>query len=240
MSKSVRVGIVDDSKEAREVLVRHLLKFEIESGVKSSISEYADGYELVEHYRPDFDVLFLDVEMPGLDGFKAAEAVRKVDSKVIILFVTNMGQYATKGYSVDALSYLLKPTSYFAFQAEMTRCMKHLDRIQRESLMVGSGSAVRRIDLADIVYIESIKHKIIVHTLDGEISYSGTLKASVDVLAEKDFYRSNSCYLLNLQHVKAVHSDESEMANGDLLKISRPRKKGFMEALTNYVGGRLV
>lgn len=240
MGSAIRVGIVDDSNEARQILADHLARYGKENSVTFVTTEFSDGYELVEKYRPDYDILFLDVQMPGLDGFKAAEAIRLADSKVIIIFVTNMSQYATRGYSVDALSYLLKPTPYFAFQAEMARCIKQLSRNRRESLVVGAGSALRRVDLADIIYIESIKHKIIVHTIDGNISYSGTLKACVDTLADKDFYQSNSCYLVNLHHVKRIDGENAQMSNNDVLKTSRPRKKGFMEALTNYLGGRLV
>lgn len=240
VGKVVRVGIVDDSAEARLVLTRYLERYEEDHDVSFSVTQYSDGYEIVEHYRPDFDLLFLDIQMDGLDGFSTAESIRRTDSQVIVIFVTNMGQYATRGYAVDALSYLLKPTSYFAFKAEIDRCLRQLSRVRKDALVVGTGTLLRRVALADIVYVESIKHKIVVHTVDEEIAYSGTLKATTDALSNKDFYRSNSCYLVNLQHVRGIRGEDAEMSNGDVLKISRPRKKGFMEALTGYLGGRLV
>ncbi len=71
---------------------------------------------------PRFDIIFLDVEMENLDGFTTARIIRETDPQVMLIFVTNMGQFAIKGYEVDALSYLLKPVPYFAFSQELKRC----------------------------------------------------------------------------------------------------------------------
>ena len=81
----------------------------------------ADGAEIAEHYTPGFDIIFMDVEMPRLDGFGAAEAIRAVDADVVLVFVTNMAQYAIRGYEVDALDYVLKPVNYYQFCTKLSR-----------------------------------------------------------------------------------------------------------------------
>ncbi|MBF0940670.1 MAG: LytTR family transcriptional regulator, partial [Schaalia georgiae] len=95
-----------------------------------------------------------------------------------------------------------------------------------------------RVPVADIVYVESIKHRLTVHTTVGAaISMVSTLKAMEDRLEGMDFFRSNSCYLVSLRHVRGVADQECLMTNGDRLRVSRPRKKAFMSALAAYAGG---
>ncbi len=235
----ISVGIIDDNARDREVLLAHLSEFQKDSPHQFQVTQFDDGAALLENYQPDFDVLFLDIQMAGIDGMRAAAAIRKVDTSVMIIFVTKTAQYATSGYSVQAQSYLLKPVSYFAFQTELNRSIGQLKRLERESILIGSRTAPLRVEIANIVYIESRRHKLTVHTTDDKIEFNGTLKEFEDALLTRNFYRSNSGYLVNLQHLVAINGEESTMSNGDSLKISRARKKGLLEGLTNYIGGKL-
>lgn len=77
----------------------------------------------IEQYRPDYDLIFLDIQMPGLNGMEAATALRKKDSSVLLVFVTNMAQYAVRGYDVNAAGFILKPVSYYDFLMRMRKCI---------------------------------------------------------------------------------------------------------------------
>ena len=102
-----RIAIVEDQEETRECLNRFVRQYAEEQGLQVEISLIADGSEIAVHYTPGFDIIFMDVEMPRLDGFAAAEAIRAVDAEVVLVFVTNMAQYAIRGYEVDALVFCL-------------------------------------------------------------------------------------------------------------------------------------
>lgn len=238
-SPSVSIGIVDDSPRDRDVIKQYLEQYSQEQPLQYQARYFEDGAALLENYQSNFDLIFLDIQMEGIDGMRTAAAIRSVDSSVIIIFVTKTAQYATSGYTVQAQSYLLKPITYFAFETELSRALTQLKRVGRESLLIGSATAQRRVDIAEIVYIESKRHKLTVHTLQHQVTFTGTLKSFEDLLAGKNFYRSNSGYLLNLRHVTALEGEESTMSNGDVLKVSRSRKKGLMEALANYIAGTL-
>ncbi len=235
----VNVAVVDDSERDRERLVHLLRDYERKSGTTFIVREFGDGAELLENYQTDFDLILLDIQMGGVDGMRTAAAIRKVDSSVIIIFVTKTAQYATHGYAVQAQNYILKPVTPFAFESELERSLGQLQRREKASILVGSRLAPRRVDLAEIVFIESQKHKITVNTLTEQIVFTGTLKEYEDVLTAHNFYRSNSGYLINLQHVTAIEGDDCVVSTDERLKISRSRKKGLLEALTNYIGGRL-
>ncbi len=97
----IRIAIVDDDPHDRKVLREHLITYETNSKEKFEISEFDDGEKLVKDYQPAFDIILLDIEMEKMDGMTAAEHVREIDNSVVIIFLTNMPQYAIRGYAVE-------------------------------------------------------------------------------------------------------------------------------------------
>ena len=79
------------------------------------ISVFTDGDEITEGYRPNYDIILMDIEMCFMNGMTAAQEIRKLDPEVVIIFITNMVQYAIQGYAVGALDYILKPVNYEEF-----------------------------------------------------------------------------------------------------------------------------
>ena len=127
----IRIGVVEDDPDNRRglldspgAILRRARRRVLDHGIRRRS-------ELIERYRPEFDILLLDVQMPHMDGLEAAHRIREIDADVIIIFVTNMAQYAIKGYEVDALSYLVKPVPYYAFAQEMGRSLARLRRQSR-------------------------------------------------------------------------------------------------------------
>ena len=91
-----KIAIVEDQEETRESLNRFVRQYAQEQGLQVEISLITDGAEIAEHYTPGIDIIFMDVEMPRLDGFGAAEAIRAADADVVLVFVTNMAQYRSE------------------------------------------------------------------------------------------------------------------------------------------------
>lgn len=119
----LRVAIVEDEAECREVLRDMISRYAEEQQKQIRVQEFSDGSELVDNYKPDYDILLLDIEMPHLDGMKAAEKIRETDQDVVIVFITNMAQYAIKGYEVNALDFIIKPVNYSTFSMRFTRAI---------------------------------------------------------------------------------------------------------------------
>jgi DNA-binding LytR/AlgR family response regulator len=235
----IRIGIVEDDATAVERLLSHLDRYQRTSGERFHIGAFRDGADVLAEYRPDWDVLFLDVQMPRVDGMTAARRIREVDSEVIVVFVTASPHYAVSGYEVDALSYLLKPVSYTSFEHEMDRILARLRRqTRRELLFTATDGAHHRIAVDDIRYIESVRHRIDLHTLDTVFSIATTVKAMESELADKGFLRCHSGLLVNLRHVTGIEGNDCRIRGGGLLPISRPRKREFLAALAEHVGSR--
>ena len=206
-----------------------------ENGEAFDITIYSDGDQIVNKYQSQYDIILMDVEMKFMDGMSAAEEIRKVDTEVVIIFITNMAQYAIRGYAVDALDYVLKPVSYFAFSQRLNRAIGRMKKRETKMIMVSMKGGTVRINIANIYYIESQGHTLILHTILGDYETTGTMKEMEEKLADMNFCRGNKGYLINLAHVDGI-TDGCAMVKGEQLVLSRARKKEFMEELTNTRG----
>ena len=101
----VKLAIVEDDKSYIESLKEYIDTYMKENGISIDVKIFRDGNKIVFDYQPVYDIILMDIEMPGIDGMTAAEEIRKVDKDVIIIFITNMAQYAIQGYKVRAHSY---------------------------------------------------------------------------------------------------------------------------------------
>lgn len=234
----IRIGIVEDDALSRKLVLDYLARYEAAHAESFEISVFEDGSQILRGYRPRFDIILLDIQMEDVDGMTTAKRIRQVDDQVVLVFITSSPQFAIKGYEVDATSYLLKPLPWFAFEQELSRSIQVARKRVGASLLLQSGSDVVRLAVGDIVYIESVKHRLEIHTTSGSHSISGALKDMEAQLEGQDFFRSNSCYLVNLAHVQGVRDQSCLMTGGADLRISRPRKKPFMTALAAFAGGR--
>ena len=232
----IRVAIVEDEAEIREQLMGYVQRYTRQYGTAFEVKTFADGLEILEDYRPAYDLILLDIEMKHLDGMETARRIRELDPEVMLVFITNMAQYAIKVYAVGALDYVLKPVPYFAFSQQLQKVEEQLRRRTRHYLAVPVEGGLRRLDTSRIYYIESEGHRVHFYTEEGDFAAPGALKALEEKLADRPFARCNSGYLVNLAQVQAVQQNTVEVGPYEL-QVSRPKRKSFLAALTDYIGG---
>ena len=232
----VRIAIVEDDITYSEQLREYLKRYESEFSESFDISTYFDGDEIVEDYHSQFDIILMDVEMSFMDGMSAAEEIRKVDREVVIIFITNMAQYAIKGYAVEALDYILKPVSYFAFSQRLSRAINRMKKREEKSVVIPIKGGTARVAVSSIYYIESQGHDIIYHTSEEDYVSYGTMKDTEEALGQIHFFRGSKWFLINLQQVEGLSDGCAKLKGGKTLPLSRGRKKAFMEALAQYWG----
>lgn len=234
--KMIHIAVVEDDSNYCNQLQDYLHKFEQETGELLSIVTFSDGIDILDEDSHTMDIILMDIQMKHMDGMKTAERIREKNKEVIIIFITNLSQYALQGYKVEALDYVLKPIQYFAFSQILQKAVNRISQNQTSYLYVTHDRSTTRLDVSKITYVESQGHKVIFHTTEAPVMSNDSLKNLDQKLAGKPFARCNNCYLVNLAYVERM-SDGMVTVAGENLQISRPRRKAFMEALADYVGG---
>lgn len=161
------IAVVEDSAQDRAVLDSYLEKYQQEKNCHFQITHFSDGDEIALGYKGGYDLILMDIEMTFMDGMSAAEEIRRADPEVLIIFITNSPQYAIKGYAVQALDYILKPLSYYAFCQRMNHVRELLGRRQKHFLTVPCAGGVQKLDVSDIYYVEICDHDLLFHTKQG-------------------------------------------------------------------------
>ena len=230
----ISIAIVDDESSYVDQLKQYFDRYISESGESIKLSFFSDGDGIVHKYKSQYDIILMDVEMKFMDGMSAAEAIRNIDKEVVIIFITHTPQYAIRGYEVEALDYIIKPVSYFAFSQRLARAITRMKKREQKSVIISVKGGVVRLAANTIYYIESQGHDLIYHTSRGEYVTSGTMKDSEETLKSLHFFRGSKWYLINLALVEGLEDGAARMKDRKLVSLSRGRKKEFMAALAQY------
>lgn len=235
-----RILIIEDSDEAANTLQSHIDRYARETGIECSVTRKISAFDLAGGDEAHYDLIFLDIELPGINGMEAAESMREHDPETPIIFVTNLAQYAVHGYAVDALDFVVKPVEYYDFKLRMDKAMRKIGRTEQRSLSIPTDSGFRVVAVADIAYIDVANHDLAFHLANGEtIIVRGTLSKTESSLDGTTFVRiSNNC-LANMAHIREIKGNDIQMSNGDVIWFSRSRRKPALETIARYLGGSL-
>lgn len=231
-----KVAIVEDEQKVANEIVGLIKNYSDKINISVNCIWFSDAEKLLNGYPADYDIIFFDIRLPGIDGLEAAEKIRKVDNRAIIVFVTNMRQYAIKGYCVNALDFIVKPVEELAFDTLLDKAFRILNaRKSQDNLILKTAAGFYRVNLSNLFYIDIYKHKLTFHTTEGNIESWGILSAIEKRLPAGKFYKINSCYIVNMQYIVSIDGD-SVVVGSDELKIARTRKRGFIDFYTSYIG----
>ena len=232
----IRIAMVEDEESCREQLQSLIDRYFKENGGEVYVTPFTNGMDFVSDYRPVYDIVLMDIEMPHLNGMEAAKKMRKLDPDVCLIFVTNLAQYALEGYSVSAADFIVKPVEYFTFAAKLQKALNRVQMLQKQYIMVPVEAEVRRLFVRDIRYIEVRGHFLTFHLIGENLTVRGNLGKIEDELQYKGkFFRIFKSYLVNLDHVTGINQNSALLGEDELL-ISRSRKQEFLRVLGEYLG----
>lgn len=230
------IAIVEDEESFARQLQAYLKQYEEENDIRFKISVFFDGAEILENYQPLYDIILLDIEMPKVNGMKAAEEIRAQDADVTLMFITNMANYAIRGYEVGALDFVMKPINYYTFSMRMTRVLKRTKQKALQEILLTLSDGVKKLNVQQIYYVEVQNRMLYYHTDEGVFVMRGTMQSVEEMLSSYAFAKCNHWYIVNLKHVSEVRKMTAVVA-GHELEISRRNRAAFLKALTDYVGG---
>lgn len=234
----MRVAVVDDNENDRELLIKYLRQFQKEHGMKMQIKPYGSSLDFLEEYAGGYDVILLDIEMPGIDGMETAKEIRQTDEVAAIIFITNMAQFAIRGYEVNAIDFMVKPVPYFNFAEKFKKAVSFAGREQGKNILLNSDEGIIRINMADIYYLEKDKNKnyLVYYTRKGTFRERNTILSAKAKLGNQPFAECTSGCLVNLKYVERVGKDSVVLENATL-PVSRRMRKEFLNSFMKYAGG---
>jgi len=238
----MKILVIDDEEKDYRKLEEAVRQYASERGMEVSLSYYPSIASFPFSTLSDYDLLFLDIDLKSeKNGMDFAKEIRKANSNILIIFVTNMAQFALEGYEVDALDFIVKPLNAYSFRMKMEKAVKVLKtRMKKEEEVLLPISHEAKILSSRLYYVEVVNHDLYFHTQDGEFHARDTMKHVEELLEGLPFSRCNVCYLVNLDYVVGVEKNEVVLKNGERLSMPRSRRNAFLSDLSRYLGGGYV
>ncbi len=237
----MKIAIIEDEIEQQNILINYLQTFIRSKNSTFEYDTYKSGEEFLSHFeKGKYDLLFMDIEFgkDTINGMETSVKLRKLDDDVLLVFVTNMAQFAVDGYSVNAVDFIVKPILYDPFRMKMEKVYKILNsKFHMTNVLISVENASKQILGRDILYVEVNNHDLFYHTKEKEYKVHASLKSAISQLQSLSFCQCNSCYLVNLEYVERIEKDFVVLTNNEKLKMPRTRRKEFLEALGNYLSG---
>lgn len=238
-----RVAIIENEPSEEAVLHRHLERYAAENGVALSIASYFAAKDFLAQHR-SYDLVFMDIEMPEVNGMEAASLLRAYDARTLLVFVTSFAGYAVRSYEVDALDFIVKPARYANVQMCMSKAVRILDRRADNKLVVQTADGLRVLPVDAIVHVEVSGRELVYHLEDRgdaggapSVGSRGSLKTIEERLAASAFVRISNNELVNMEHVRRIDTDAIILDSGEVLKVSRSYKRSALDAVTAFMGG---
>ncbi len=232
-----RIAVVEDEQQYRDEVCQYIEQYATEHQLNFDVTTYTDGQEIVDDAQKHYDIIFFDIEMTQLNGMDAAKVIRERDANVVMVFITNMAQYAIEGYEVGALDFVLKPIDYYGFSFRLARALGRVQKKQGNlEFAINTPGGIKKLNSNDIYYIEIENRFLVYHTAEGDFSQRGTLQSAEEMFQNYHFVKCNHWYLVNLKYVTEIEENIVHVA-GSRLEISRRNRAHFLKEVTEYIGG---
>jgi len=232
-----RFLIIEDDPAAADKLEQFVTRYLGERGIDAAIDKLSTAFEFIE-LKQHYDLVFMDIDLPGINGMEAAAMLRERDHDTLLVFVTDLAKYAVKGYEVDALDFIVKPISYQGIALRMDRVARALEARPSKSIAVSGRQGVSVFPARDLIYAEVRGHYLTFHLSNGQIIEArGSLKACCEQNTLPQFIQISSGYVVNADNVRLIDGQTVKMSNGDDLIMSRPKRRDALASFARYYGG---
>lgn len=226
----INIAICDD-----EINIINKTKKLIQDYDKEDIDIYVyeSGEELI-HSDKEFHIIFLDIDMKGLDGIETAKKLRKYDKKVKIIYVTNYTDYTYSAFSVHAFGYLVKPLNKKELYNQLDEALSYTEEISNNLEFITSDGVIR-IDTNSIYYFEYEQRKVIMKTIDKNYILKKKISEIGKDIQAYGFEMPHKSFVVNLYNIKTIKGYDVHMMDGSVIPLSQKKSSQFRDSLNRYL-----
>ena len=230
----IHIAICDDEKHMSDQIRAMASDFFRKKNREIRLRTFLSGEELLND-EGQIDILFLDIQMKGMDGLETARKLRAGQFRGFLIFITVLKEMVFQSFEVQAYDYLVKPVEEKQFEKTMERLFASMQNAGEDSLLVQKGYEGRIIREDEIVFCEIIDRKIYVNLVSGEVVDYYERIENLETKLDNRFYRCHRSYLINLKHLKGYKNGTAYMDNGKEIPVSRLRSKEFSGVVLQYM-----
>ena len=230
----IRIAICDDEKHMSDHIRAMASDFFRKKNREIQLRTFLSGEELL-NYDGQIDILFLDIQMNGMDGLETARKLRAGKFRGFLIFITVLKEMVFQSFEVQAYDYLVKPVDEKQFRKTMERLYASMQNTSEDSLLVQQGYERRIVPKDEIVFCEVIDRKIYLNLASGEVVDYYERIENLETKLGSHFFRCHRSYLINLKHLKGYKNGTACMDNGKEVPVSRLRSREFSGAVLQYM-----
>lgn len=236
----LKVAICDDNEDFINKMESYLRRFANENTIKLKVNHFFYGQELVMTFiRKKYDIIFLDVKMPEMDGFETAEKIRKKDDEVSLVFCSMFYSVPNvqKCIELGAKDFLKKPVSYKKVEQHLNKVYNRKLISSEEKLMLKTQDGIAALQISDISYLETDKKAVVIHTEKNNFVTYHKLYEFERKLGDKLFCRCHNGFLVNLDYVERIKDNRIYLSGKDqiVIPISKSRKENVLQKMAKYI-----
>ena len=214
------------AKDIREILG--------EAGAPFIVRQFSSGRDLINAIE-NFDIIFLDIMMCGMDGMETAQFLRDKSFDKILVFISASRDYVFQAYDVEAFQYLVKPVSYSKLQRVLHKAAKKLESQSQDFIIIRQDRTKKKLLLRELYYSEIRGRIISAHSAEGVFDYYEQMGTLEEELLGKDFFRCHKSFLINLKYVDSYNRQEIFLDTGERIPIAKRRYEAFCQEILQYM-----
>lgn len=235
----IEIGICDDNKVILENIKYEILLKSNKIGRDVKITTFSEGKKMLDILNKNnkiFDLIFLDIDMPNIDGFKIAEYIRRYNNKMIIIFITSMDNLVYDSFKYSPLRFIRKNSLNGELDEGLLAAFKQIDKINNYYVFK-TYEGVLKIVIEDVIYIESIMRKIYINTSNNKYQLIGyKFNALVNTFQNNNFVMIHRTLVVNMKYIFSIESNEVILDSGKKLNLSRYRSREVRQAFAKFDG----
>ncbi len=230
----IHIAICDDEKHMSDQIRAMASDFFRKKNREIRLRTFLSGEKLLND-EGQIDILFLDIQMKGMDGLETARKLRAGQFRGFLIFITVLKEMVFQSFEVQAYDYLVKPVDEKQFGKTMERLYTSMQNIGENSLLVQKGYEGRIIREDEIVFCEVIDRKIYLNLASGEVVDYYERIENLETKLGSHFFRCHRSYLINLKYLKGYKNGTACMDNGKEVPVSRLRSREFSGVVLQYM-----